>query len=399
MHNVLRLQTQKRLEADFLGYDTNPRATTAGGGRIPLGVGGLNPRLIADSLTIASLNGDFSQKVADQANFAPMSQPCLLVVKKNAKVLQNLNSWIRRLPQASREAAMLLIDDEADQASVDTGDQPLLPDGSFDEDYDPTRINGEIRKLLTSFERSAYAAYTATPFANILIHDERRAEEYGADLFPSTFIVSLTPPDDYFGPVAVFGTNDDQAVKGLPLIEPVDQTGENWIPFPHDRTCVPRFDGQDVIPPSLEGAVDTFLLTCAARAARGQDREHSSMLVHVSRFVDVHAIVHRQVERYLFSTRALISGGDRETLERLRARWKADFEPTTEAMVDTVFGRRISRVSWEQAAARLADSSDKIQVIIANGSVKGDIDYDSYKETGRSLIAVGGDARQQHLAR
>ncbi len=397
MHNILRLQTQKRLEADFLGYDTNPRLITEGGGRRPIGVGELNPRLNVDSLTIASLNGDFSQRVANQANFAPMSQPCLLVVKKNGKVLQNLNSWIRRLPKASREAAMLLVDDEADQASVDTGDQPILPDGTFDEDYDPKRINGEIRKLLSSFERSAYVAYTATPFANILIHDDRRAEDYGVDLFPSTFIVSLTPPDDYFGPIAVFGTNDDEAVDGLPLIEPVDQTQENWIPYPHDKTCVPRFDGQDVIPPSLEQVIDSFLLTCAARAARGQDREHNSMLVHVSRFVNVHAIVHRQVERYLLSTRALISGGDRETLDRLKAMWVSDFEPVTDAMLDTVFGRRVARVNWQQVSARLADSSDKIQVLIANGSVKGDIDYDSYKETGRSLIAIGGDKLSRGL--
>lgn len=396
MHNVLRLQTQKRLDHDFLGYDTDPKSSS-GGGRKVIGVGELNPRLIVSSLTIAALNGDFSQRVADQANFAPLSQPCLLVVKKNGKVLQNLNSWIRRLPHASREAAMLLIDDEADQASVDTGDQPLLPDGTFDEDYDPKRINGEIRKLLSSFERSAYVAYTATPFANILIHDERRADDYGADLFPSTFILSLTPPDDYFGPIAVFGTEDEDGTEGLPLIENVDQTQENWIPYPHDRSCVPRFDGRDIIPPSPERAIDFFLLTCSARAVRGQEREHNSMLVHVSRFIDVHTIVHRQVERYLLSTRALISGGDRTTIDRLQAIWTSHFEPTTEALTDTVFGRRVSRVTWQQVLSRLADSSDKIQVIVANGSVKGDIDYDSYKTTGRSIIAIGGDKLSRGL--
>ncbi|MGK9700361.1 hypothetical protein O6458_24015, partial [Salmonella enterica subsp. enterica] len=86
-------------------------------------------------------------------------------------------------------------------ASPDTGDQGFLADGSFDEDYDPKRINGEIRKLLGAFSRSSYVGYTATPFANIMIHDERSAEDYGADLFPSTFILSLSAPDDYFGPL------------------------------------------------------------------------------------------------------------------------------------------------------------------------------------------------------
>jgi hypothetical protein len=345
MHNVLRLQTQKRMEQDFLGYDTDPRSTTESGRRKAIGVGVINPRLIVDSLTVAVTAGDFSDRIARQANFAPLSQPCLLVVKKQGKVLQNLNRWIRRLPDESRAAPLLVIDDEADQASVDTGDQPLLPDGTFDEDYDPKRINGEIRKLLKAFERSAYVAYTATPFANILMHDERRAEDYGADLFPATFIVSLTPPDDYFGPTAVFGTNDDGEDEGLPLIRPVDQTAENWIPDRHDKTLVPRYDGRDAVPPSLERAIDAFLIACAARAARGHDTAHNSMLVHVSRFVDVHDVVYRQVENYLLATRALISGGDRDTIERLRRMWLSDFEPTT-ARMPPLFCREMQRVSW-----------------------------------------------------
>ncbi|HYF49993.1 MAG TPA: Z1 domain-containing protein, partial [Planctomycetota bacterium] len=303
MHNVLRLQTQQRLEGDFLGWDTSPDATSADGGRKAIGVGLIPPQLIVDSLTTAAASGDFKLTVARQANFAPLNQPCLLVVKKNGSILQNLNRWISRLPQGSRGVPLLVIDDEADQASVDTGDQPLLPDGTFDEDYDPKRINGEIRKLLNAFARSAYVGYTATPFANILMHDERTAADYGEDLFPSTFIVALTPPDDYFGPIAVFGTNDDSS-SGLPLIRSLDQTAENWIPDPHDKTLRPRYRGEDRVPPSLERAIETFLITCAARAARGQVRAHNSMLVHVSRYVDVHDVVAGQVQRYLDTVRA-----------------------------------------------------------------------------------------------
>jgi hypothetical protein len=281
---------------------------------------------------------------------------------------------------------------------VDTGDQLFLSDGSFDEDYDPKRINGEIRKLLSAFGRSAYVAYTATPFANILIHDERRAKDYGADLFPSTFIVSLTPPDDYFGPIAVFGTNDDDSEQGLPLVRHIDQTGEGWIPDRHDKTLVPTFAGREEVPPSLKRAIDTFLLTCAARSARGQGNKHNSMLIHVSRFVDVHKRVHAQVERYLSATRAMISGGDAETLGRLRQHWSTDFVPTTAAIVSSpVFGRQTAEVTWKEVREHLADSADKIQVLLANGSVKTDIDYTSYEETGRSLIAIGGDKLSRGL--
>lgn len=396
MHNILRLQTQKRFDQDFLGYDTNPKAHEPNRPMPVVGVGVFNTQLSVDSLTVATLKGDFSQTVADQANFSPVNQPCVLVVKKNAKLLENLNRWISRRSTPSRAAPALIIDDEADQASVDTGDQPLLEDGTFQEDYDPKRVNGEIRKLLLKFNRRMYVGYTATPFANIFIHDERSAREYGQDLFPAAFVASLTPPDDYFGPVAVFGTYDEDD-PGLPLIRPLEQTEEGWIPQKHDKTLKPRFDGDDVIPPSLERAIDTFLVTCAARAARGQGRAHSSMLVHVSRWVDVHVEVHRQVEAYLLKTRAQISNNDAQTLQRLKALWETDYLPTTAKVEPTVYGRNTIHVNWNQVRACIADSSDKIEVITANGKSKTDVDYDAYKRTGRSLIAIGGDKLSRGL--
>jgi Z1 domain len=397
MHKILRLQTQKRFDKDFLGYDTNPKTRVPNQPLRIIGVGNFNPQLTVDSLTMADPNGDFNQRIADQFNFSPVSQPCVFIVKKNAKVLENLNNWIARLPGPAKAAPVLVIDDESDQASVDTGDQPILEDGTFEQDYDPKRVNGEIRRLLMSFDRRVYVGYTATPFANILIHDERTANDYGPDLFPSTFIVSLTPPDDYFGPAAVFGTNDDPDNPGLPLIRPFDQTAEDWIQDPHDKYLRPRFKNQDVVPPSLERAIDAFLLTCAARAARGQEREHNSMLVHVSRFVDVHGEVHRQVEKYLRETRAMISNGDRATMRRLKTMWETDYLPTTEAVRATVYGRNTIPVTWDQVAATLAESSDKIQVITANGKTKADIDYDAYKDVGYSVIAVGGDKLSRGL--
>jgi hypothetical protein len=396
MHKILRLQTQKRFDQDVLGYDTNPKTRQPNQPLREIGVGAFNSNLLVDSLTMADLNGDFTLRLAEQTNFAPDSKPCLFIVKKNATVLRNLNSWVARLPAPAKAAPVLIIDDEADQASVDTGDQPLLEDGTFDGDYDPKRVNGEIRKLLMKFDRRVYVGYTATPFANIFIHDERSARDYGPDLFPATFIASLTPPDDYFGPAAVFGTNDGDN-PGLPLVRPLDQLGEHWIPEKHDKMLRPRFNGQDVIPPSLERAIDAFLLTCAARAARGQVREHNSMLVHVSRFVDVHAEVHRQVEKYLNETRAMISNGNRETLHRLRDTWDNDYVRTTRDVRETIYGRNTVDVTWDQVRAQLADSADKIQLITANGKTKADIDYDAYKETGFSVIAVGGDKLSRGL--
>src|SRR5262245_19153430 len=70
MHNIRRRQTQKRFDQDFLRYDTNPKLLERNQPMPVVGVGAFNPQLAVDSLTVASLKGDFSQTVADQANFS-----------------------------------------------------------------------------------------------------------------------------------------------------------------------------------------------------------------------------------------------------------------------------------------------------------------------------------------
>ena len=398
MHNVLRRQTQLRLDQDFLGFDT--AGTSPGGRRRALGVGLLpGPVLLVDSLTTAELNGDFKRTVAQNSNFSPADRPFVFVLKKNGSVLQNLNRWIARLPEPSTRVPLLVIDDEADQASPDTGDQDREADGTFDADYDPKRINGEIRKLLQAFHRSVYVGYTATPFANIMIHDERAAEHFGADLFPSTFIASLSAPDDYFGPLAVFGRDDDDEVEGLPLVRHLDQTGEDWIPDPHDKLLRPSYRGSSRVPPSLAAAMRSFIVACAARAARGQLNVHKTMLVHVSRFQDVHDAVHTQVGGQLKEIRDAIAADDAEELSALRTLWLHDFGPTSAAMANTVFGRALRPVTWSEVAAHLADETDRIQVAVANGRSRNGIDYEAAAASGRglSVIVIGGDKLSRGL--
>src|SRR5262245_44302235 len=51
MHNILRLQTQKRFDQDFLGYDTNPKSQAPGQPMPVVGVGAINPQLLVDTVT------------------------------------------------------------------------------------------------------------------------------------------------------------------------------------------------------------------------------------------------------------------------------------------------------------------------------------------------------------
>ena len=147
MHNALRQQTQRRLDRDILGYDTS---RVAGGlGNCRIGVGDLDRNIHAEYLTTQEAKGDFSRNRADSQGMGVQDRPVLLVVKKNARILENLNTWVTdtltRLGDTEARP-LLLIDDEADQASVDTGQQDFDDDETPDPDYEPKRINGQIRK-------------------------------------------------------------------------------------------------------------------------------------------------------------------------------------------------------------------------------------------------------------
>ena len=185
-------------------------------------------------------------------------------------------------PQTGRKTVtnlpLLLIDDEADHASVDTGEQVFDPDGSPDLEHEPKRINRSVRRIIHAFSRSAYVGYTATPFANIFIHERGETRDEGPDLFPSAFIINLAAPSDYIGPAQVFGlTTSDGRQGGLPLARPIDdhETKDGlggWMPSKHKNGHTPLYDGRDGLPPSLVEAVDSFFLACVTRHLRGDSR-------------------------------------------------------------------------------------------------------------------------------
>lgn len=199
MHESLRCQTQIRLDEGFLGRKSQPRAAGAQA-FVPTGVGLLDPSVNANSGTNRFKGGDFNADVAAKFGITPGGLPLLFVVKKNANMLKNIIAWITTYavaqdPETGRKfvpgVPVLVVDDEADQASVDTGRQKFDEDGQPDPKHNPKTINRQIRQILRLFERVAYVGYTATPFANIYIHDKGSTSEFGDDLFPRSFIVNI----------------------------------------------------------------------------------------------------------------------------------------------------------------------------------------------------------------
>ena len=200
--------------------------------------------------------------LANLATFLGKDQ--LFVIKKNVSVLRNLQSWVDRAADAReaetdrpivRNVPLLVVDDEADLASVDTRQQDFDEEGQPDHEHDPTAINRRIRQFLFCFEKSAYVRYTATPFANIYIHEQGTTAKEGEDLFPRSFIMTLPAPSNYVGPVRIFGLDPDDdtanAVEPLPLHRPVTDHAESldpgeregWMPPRHVNGHVPRHEG------------------------------------------------------------------------------------------------------------------------------------------------------------
>ena len=398
--NSLRAQTQLRFDEGFLGWDTRLNlALNSTNKRV--GVGTLiGERLLrAIPSTNAEERGDFSLRVANQFNVRLGGDPVIMVVKKNGSVLRNLTRWVKSLSLVDPERPIpdvptLVIDDEADFASVNT-----RPTGNGG-DEDPTVINGRIRELLNAFEKRAYIGYTATPFANIFIHPDQDLAGYGQDLFPRDFLVNLPVPSNHVGPTKLFGLpedpDDEAPVAALPLVRVVADH-QDHIPNVHKSDQVVR-----ELPASLSGAIRAFILTCAARAARGDGAQHNSMLIHVTRFVDVQSQVAELVGFELRDLQNRIRYGDGESptsiMDELRGMWLGDFVPSSwdvRRLYPDLMGG-CQEVSWEAIHSRLVESSQKIQIKVINGAAKDALDYWDHPE-GMSAIAIGGDKLSRGL--
>jgi hypothetical protein len=407
LHNNLRTQTQMRLDEGFLGFETNPAAE----GMRLIGVGQIDqdPSIRPNYATNRTEKGDFITSNVRNLGVSPEALPWLFVVKKNKTVLSRLLRWIQTHvadatdPVTDRKIVthlpLLIIDDESDHASVDTGEQYFDADGNADDEHQPTAINGLIRRILHAFHRKAYVGYTATPFANIFIHERGETKEAGPDLFPAAFIHNLGAPSNYIGPARVFGLNTGEYREGgLPLVRSVDdhcsEDGRSgWMPTGHKSTHVPPEPDETGLPASLREAIDAFVLACAARHLRGQKAQHSSMLVHVTRFNAVQEEVHMRVENLIRSIDQRLSRriGHEHVLARLEELWTSDFAPTTEEMAATLSDAgAFPTIAWEEIASVLPQVVSEISVRVINGTAGDVLDYADAAD-GLKVIAIGGD--------
>lgn len=395
IHNNLRSQTQTRIDEGFLGFDTQNTRAYDMNRTIRIGVG-LIPgfdNAIANSYTTSTERGDFTKQAANTAGFNFNNpQPIILVIKKNVSVLKRLYSWLKS--QSTHDIiankSLLLIDDEADNASINTN-----RDGE-----DPTAINKNICKIIKLFNRSAYVGYTATPFANIFIPLDKD------DLFPKDFIINLPAPDNYIGPEKVFGTsaNPDENEDLLPIVFPVTDS-DAFVPAGHRRDD-PKPTVDD-IPRSLKTAVKCFIITCAIRIARGQENKHNSMLIHVSRFQSwqnhLKVIINHLFKYY----KSEIEANDPAIMEEFRQIFEED-TPTyrsycsisREIMDSPALSKVDNQIrfhTWDEIKPLLYRAVQKIEVKSINGTSGDSLTYYENEKNGISVIAIGGDKLSRGL--
>lgn len=395
IHNNLRSQTQTRIDEGFLGFDTQNTRAYDMNRTIRIGVG-LIPgfdNAIANSYTTSTERGDFTKQAANTAGFNFNNpQPIILVIKKNVSVLKRLYSWLKS--QSTHDIiankSLLLIDDEADNASINT---------SRDGD-DPTAINKNICKIIKLFNRSAYVGYTATPFANIFIPLDKD------DLFPKDFIINLPAPDNYIGPEKVFGTsaNPDGNEDLLPIVFPVTDS-DTFVPAGHKRDDPkPTIDD---IPKSLKTAIKCFIITCAIRIARGQENKHNSMLIHVSRFQAWQNHLKIIIDRLFKYYKSEIEANDPTIMEEFRQIFEEDTPTyrsycsiTREIMNSPILSRVDNRMrlhTWNEIKPLLYRAVQKIEVKSINGTSGDSLTYYENEKNGISVIAIGGDKLSRGL--
>lgn len=402
MHNNLRSQTQLRIDEGFLGFDTEKHRLLAedtkrkGVGLLPTA-----NTLHVMSLTSCADAGDFKKNVANTITSTLGGVPTVLVVKKNGRILKTLLEWLLHVGSVHdsikdkkiiREVPLLLIDDEADQASINTKKDGVDPE-------DVSTINRRIRELLSAFQKSAYVGYTATPFANIFVNPAAKTQTLEDDIFPRSFILNVRPPGTYCGPARVFGLDADpdtgiEEHEPLPLVNTVSDY-ETAFPPRHKKDWDPV-----ELPGTLKRAIQCFVLVCAARLARGQRKEHNSMLIHVTRFVAVQDRVTELVRQEFDAIRKRITYGDGNRLptihDELRAVWNDEFASRDATLREAAPDQVGAPLKWQQVKAELHAAASKIEIKQINGSARDALDYVNHPD-GFSVIAVGGDKLSRGL--
>lgn len=298
----------------------------------------------------------------------------LVIVKKNSSVLKKLVKDLGGITARLHEVPALIIDDESDQASINTSNPKKWAAGKTER----TTINKHIAELLRMLPRGQYVGYTATPFANVFV-DPSDAE----DIFPKDFLISLERPPGYMGASDFHDTD--------PSVLLSERTFANSREKAHVRLLEGNDDKADRI--DLQRAIDAFVLSGAIKLYRKDqgvgDFRHHTMLVHEAMKTAVHLEARDEIRRiWEIAGYSDLSGSH----HRLRALFDADLLPVTQAIGEGVPSPKTfdDLAGYIPEVARLISPNGN-PVIVVNSDK--DIEQDELKfdQHGVWRILVGGN--------
>ena len=368
MTNSLRRQTQDRINEAFIGKRVRENQQLR---EQKVGVGLLvsNPKI---PLAGTFLESDFSAKVLRTTlgyEITNFKEPIIFVCKKNVSPLRNLLEYFNWTdPENKLDLPLLLIDDEADNASINT---------KIDKN-EITAINLGIREILKKFGRSSYLGYTATPFANIFIDPEDNINFGSDDLFPANFIRTLEAPSNYMGAEKIFGNNAEFFER---MIIPISDF-EDILPLKHKNN-----HQVEELPGSLRLAVIHFILAKTIRVLRDDRNKHCTMMINVSRFNSVQTTIEGLVYELLQSFKNDIKVNAKSS------------RPSSSSVIhefeNEYFNQFCEKVDddvpypdWADVKAELFSGWD-VQIKTVN-TLGGILEYDAHKDDGLTVIAIGG---------
>ena len=380
IHSVLRRQTQIRLDKELTGM--NDLGIDEPFIPEPSDAKRWNRITTARVRTTQSANGQI--KINDLGEFATVNvdpfdslcnraTPTIAIIKKNVKVLDRLIEYITNSDEQSRaNMPVLIIDDEADQASVDGN--------ANDPDSDPTRTNDGIRRILSLFPRKAYVGYTATPFANVLIEMGADHQVLQDDLYPRNFIVSLPEPKGYFGTKKIFRGDLSEM-----FVEAVDDEHHEF------HTLLDSAE----ITEHLAYAIDQFVLSCAIRNLRGDRNKPMSMLVHISHVIRDMGVLNEVISEYMQNISGRYNNNlQQQTLkEEFRAVW--DSFSQTAVSINRELELQNQIPDFDTVWSEIANVFSVLRIMELNSSSDDRLDYNSAGEI--KVIAIGGNQLSRGL--
>lgn len=360
IHNVLRKQTQVRLDKELTGEND-----LAIDNFISL------PSDAKRWNRITTAQNDFTtSNISPFSTYCQVHTPTLAIVKKNVRILNRLVDYISETPAENRNnIPVLIIDDEADQASIDTN--------ANDPDTNPSRTNECIRRILRLFQQKTYIGYTATPFANVLIDMNTEHPELEDDLYPRNFIVSLPEPEGYFGAARIFRSG----LSDKFVVEINDEANE--------------LIGKIKMTENLSCAIDQFILSCAVRNLRGDKSKPMSMLVHVSHRIDDMTIIFEIITRYISVIKARYNNAtqNQDLKNEFNEVWEK-FKRSCE-VINTELHLTNLIPTFDEVWAEILYVFQVLSVVELNSSSDDRLDYTNVEEL--KVIAIGGNQLSRGL--